>query len=70
MTLSRKNYKKPAPKWFTKLRKAVTLLQNSAVVLLLAAGYAAESFTILCIRTSVSAVMNTLEIFLADETNE
>lgn len=67
MTFSAKNIKKPAPKWFIKSKKAITLLSDTAVVLLIASGHSAESFLILCIRTGISAFVNTLEIFLADE---
>jgi hypothetical protein len=69
MTLSRKNIHKQARQWFRKLKKALSLLSDSTVIILLAAGYADDSFTILVIRVGVSASLNTLEIFLSDEEN-
>ena len=68
MTISRKNISKPAPSWFVKTKKATTMLSDAAVVILLSLGYSDNSFLILVIRVGLSAVMNTLEMLLADNT--
>ena len=69
MTISRKNINKQAPVWFRKLKKAVSVLSDATVIILLAAGYADDSFFILVIRVGVSASLSSIEIFLSDETN-
>ena len=65
-TLSRKNLNKPAPRWFRRTKKAVTNLCDTAVIMLLAMGYADNSFAMLCIRTGVSGVLSAAEAFIAN----
>lgn len=58
---------KNTPVWFRKLKKAVTLLSDASIVLLLGVGYSEDSLIMLVIRVGISAIMNTIEIFLSDE---
>lgn len=69
MTISRKNANKPAPAWFRKTKKAISFLSDAAIIILLASGFSDDSLIILIIRVGISAVMNTIEIFLSDEKN-
>jgi len=65
--LSLKNINKPAPLWYRKLRKVVSLLSNTAVVLLLSMGYSDNSTTILVCRVGISGLMDTIDVFLSDD---
>lgn len=67
MKLSVKNINKPAPLWYRKLRKIVSLVSNTAVVILLGMGYSDNSFWILVCRIGISGLMDTIDIFLSDE---
>ena len=67
MKLSVKNINKPAPLWYRKLRKIVSLASNTAVVILLGMGYSDNSFWILVCRIGISGLMDTIDIFLSDE---
>lgn len=70
-TISRKNVKCPAPLWFIRLKKAVSRLSNTAVIILLASGYGEESLMILWIRVGISGVLDAIEMLLSDtEENE
>ena len=66
MTISRKNLNKPAPKWFLKTKKATTMLADATIIILLSSGWDENSYIILILRVGLSAVLNTLETFLAD----
>jgi hypothetical protein len=55
------------PTWFSKTKNAVSILSDTAVVMLLALGYAENSLIILICRVGVSGVMNALNVFLKDE---
>lgn len=70
MTFSRKNINKKKPSWFLKLKKAITLLSDAAIVILLGLGYSENSFIILILRVGLSAVLETIQILISDETNE
>lgn len=65
-SVSIKNLNKPAPKWFRKLKRAVSLLSDTAVVMLLSMGQAENSLVILWCRVGISGIMNALEIILAN----
>jgi len=65
-TLSTENSNKPAPKWFRKLKKALTLLSDTAIVMLLAMGFAENSLLMLCLRVGLSGVLQSLEVLLAN----
>ena len=67
MKLSVKNINKPAPLWYRKLRKIVSLASNTAVVILLGMGYSDNSFWILVFRVGISGLMDTIDVFLSDE---
>jgi hypothetical protein len=66
ITASIKNMNKPAPKWFRKLKRVTSLLSDSAIVILLALGYSDSSLIMLFCRVGISAVMNSLEVILAN----
>lgn len=62
------NVNKPAPKWFTKTKNAVSTLSDAAVVILITAGIAKDNgILILIIRVGISAVFNALNTVLADD---
>jgi hypothetical protein len=54
-------------KLFTKIKNAVSILSDTAVVILLALGYAENSMEILICRVGISGIMNALNVFLKDE---
>lgn len=56
----------PAPKWFKRLSKAVSILSNTAVVIMLALGYAEDSLIMLIARVGISGLMGTIEALLTD----
>lgn len=66
ITASINNANKPAPKWFRKTKRALTMLSDSAIVMLLARGYTENSVVMLWIRVGLSGVLNTLEVVLAN----
>lgn len=70
MTFSSKNIHKQKPRWFMKLKKAVTLLSDAACVILLGIGYAENSLFILVLRVGLSAVLESIQLFISDEINE
>jgi len=55
------------PVWFRKTRKAITLLSDATIVILLGIGYSEDSLILLVLRVGISAVMSTVEIFLTDQ---
>jgi hypothetical protein len=55
------------PIWFRKLKKAITLLSDATIIILLGIGYSEDSLIMLVIRVGISAIMNSIEIFLSDE---
>ena len=55
------------PTWFRKLKKGITLLSDAAIIIMLGVGFAEDSLAMLVIRVGISAIMNTIEIFLSDE---
>ena len=57
---------KPAPAWFRKTKKALTLLSDTAVVILLAMGFAENSLLMLCLRVGLSGVLQALEAVLVE----
>jgi len=61
-----KNINNPAPKWFRKLKRIVSLLSNTAVVILLSLGYAENSLLILIARVGVSGLMDIIDILVTD----
>ncbi len=60
------NANKPAPRWFRKLKRALTMLSDSAIVMLLAMGYTDNSIVMLWLRVGLSGILNTLEVVLAN----
>jgi len=70
MTFSRKNINKRKPLWFIKLKRIVTVLSDAAIVILLGIGFSENSLILLILRLGVSAILNSIEIFLSDENDE
>ena len=66
-TISRKNIYKSAPVWFRKTKKALTILQDTTVIILLALGQSEHSLLMLLIRVGLSGALTALEAVLADE---
>ena len=66
ITVSPTNASKPAPKWFRKLKRVSALLTDASIVMLLALGYSDNSLIMLFCRVGLSAVMNSLEVVLAN----
>jgi hypothetical protein len=60
-----KNMNQPAPIWFRKTKKIISLLSDAAIVVLLSFGYSENSLIMLVLRVGLSAVMNSLEVILA-----
>jgi hypothetical protein len=60
------NMHKPAPRWFRKLKRATTVLCDTAVVMLLATGHQENSLIMLWCRVGVSGLLTALETFLAN----
>lgn len=65
-TLSPENAGKPAPRWFRKTKRAVTVLADTAVIMLLATGHAQNSIIMLWCRVGISGVLTALETLLAN----
>lgn len=70
MSLSVKNINKPSPLWFRKLKRVTSLLSDTAVVFLLAMGYADSSLPILISRVGISALMNTIDVLISDKLDD
>lgn len=64
--ISVSNSGKQAPKWFRKFKKVYTNTETAAIVILLAMGYAAESFLMLVIKTASAWLLENLETVLAE----
>lgn len=62
MTITKRKYQ-----LWVKIRKACTLLADATVVILLGLGYAENSLPILVSRVLVSAILETINIFLTPE---
>jgi len=65
-TFSTDNTGKPAPKWFRKLKKALTILSDTTAIILLALGYAENSLIMLMCRIGLSGVLESCEALLAN----
>lgn len=64
------NMKTPAPRWFLRLKRAITLLADTTAVILLAFGYKENSLIMLIVRIGVSGILESMEALLSDkETN-
>lgn len=66
VTISPNNVNKPAPRWFRKLKRATTILSDTAVVMLLSMGYTDNSLIILWCRVGLSGILTALEAILAN----
>lgn len=65
-SLSTTNLSKPAPRWFRKTKRAVTVLADTAVIMLLATGHQENSIIMLWCRVGISGILTALESFLAN----
>ena len=65
-TLSIKNTKKPAPKWFRKTKTATGYLIDGAIIIMLASGMKDNSFIMLLCRVGYSRLMAALDALLAN----
>lgn len=70
--VSFRNVSHSAPKWFLKLKKAVSLSSNTIIVFLLALGYSDQSLAMLIVKVGASYVVQLIEVLLKepDETTE
>lgn len=59
-----KRIKNDTPLWFRKVKKAITLTSDTAVVFLLATGHTQDSLAMLIVRVGLSYALNLLEIFI------
>ena len=55
------------PTSFSKTKNAVSILSDTAVVMLLALGYAENSMEILICRVGISGIMNAINVFLKED---
>jgi hypothetical protein len=65
-TISTENTNLPAPRWFRRLKKAMTILFDAAIVISLYYGYTENSTEILVARVAYSALVNSIEALLAN----
>ena len=65
-TVSVNNANKPAPKWFRKSKKALSILSDTTVVILLAMGHSESSLLMLILRIGLSGALEALETMLAN----
>lgn len=65
-TLKLANSSKPAPRWFRKTKKALTILADTAVIILLAMGFKENSLLMLMCRVGLSGLLTALETLLAN----
>jgi hypothetical protein len=56
--------KSDTPLWFRKLKKAVALTSDTAIVILLATGHSEDSLAMVIVRVGLSYAMNLGEIFV------
>ncbi|WP_153799093.1 hypothetical protein [Foetidibacter luteolus] len=61
------NFKKPAPKWFRKLKNSVSIASDTAIVLLISTGHSENSVAMLIARVVVSNAMKMLEGILVED---
>lgn len=66
MAATLSNTSKPAPRWFRKLKTSLTILSDTAVVMLLSMGHQENSFIMLWCRVGLSGVLTALEALLAN----
>ena len=61
------NLKKSAPKWFRKLKGAVSIATDTAIVFVLANGHTENSFIMLVLRIGIGNAMKIVEGILVDK---
>lgn len=64
------NIKKPAPIWFQKLKKIISLTTNTVILALLLFGYTNDSLILLILKLGSSYIMSILDILLANKDDE
>lgn len=70
MTKFKEMINNPAPRWFRKTKQALTLLADTACVILLAMGHSEDSLIMLILRVGLSGVLQSLEIVLSEDSNQ
>lgn len=70
ITVSTKNLFKPAPSGFKKIKTAVSLTVNTAILVLLGIGYTEESLVMLLVKVGSSYLMQMLDLFLGENSVE
>lgn len=65
-----KNSKCPAPKWFRRLKRSITLLADTVSIILLARGYTGDSFVMLIVRVGISGLLESMEALLSDKEDD
>jgi len=62
----KENLKRPAPRWFRKLKRFLTPLVDGAIIILLFSGYEENSYAILILRIGYAHVILSLDGLLAN----
>ena len=70
MMITLKNINKPAPRWFLKLKKIISLTTNTVILGLLLYGYEEQSFLLLIIKLGSSYLMQMLDTILGENEKE
>lgn len=60
------NLKRPAPRWFRKLKRFLTPLVDGAIIILLASGFDDNSMLMLILRIGYGQIIIALEGLLAN----
>lgn len=62
----KENLKRPAPRWFRKLKRFLTPLVDGAIIILLASGFDDNSMIMLILRIGYGQIIIALEGLLAN----
>lgn len=65
-SISLKNINQPAPPLFQRIDKAVSLLTNASIVILLSMGYKDSSLLFLFLKIGISSIMQAIGAILAE----
>lgn len=65
-TINIKNVGRPAPRWFRKTKKAISILTDTAIVMLLAMGHKDNSVLMLWCRVGIGGLLTAFEEILAN----
>lgn len=56
----------PAPKWYVRIKNALTILADTTCVILLALGYSENSLIMLILRVGLSGLLGAIGALLTD----